>query len=301
MLASATEIVVALGIEDRLVGISHECDWPPRVLDRPRLSRPRFDPGQLGSGAIDRAVRQAMKEFGSVYEIDGERLAALQPSLIITQAVCEVCAVPTPGVRQTARDRGLSAEILSLDAHTLEDIMTSIVAVGEAAGVGDRARDLVAGYRDRIERVRRAVEPLPRPRVLAIEWLDPPFVPGHWLPEMIELAGGENLAGTAGQRSQQVAWEALDGLDPDVLIVMPCGYGVDASRDDADRHADRLLSIAPRAIDTGNAWVVDGSAYFNRSGPRTMDGIEILASMLHAEFAEPGGEVAERWNGTRVP
>lgn len=296
MLASGTEIVVALGLEDRLVGISHECDFPPRVLDRPRLSRPRFDPAGLESGQIDRAVRRAMVEFGSVYEVDGDTLESLNPSLVITQAVCEVCAVPTPGVRQLVARRGLDAEVLSLDAHTLDDIIESVEAVGRAAGEPDRAREIAVAWRQRIEEVRRSVASLARRRVLAIEWLDPPFVPGHWFPEMVEIAGGINLAGETGARSREVPWEQLAGLDPDVLVVMPCGYGLETSIQDADRHADRLRAVAPRAIASHEAWVVDGSAYFNRSGPRTIDGIEILARILHSgDLGEPPRSEASRW------
>ncbi len=295
LLASATEIVVALGLEDRLVAISHECDYPARVLDRPRVSRPRFDPAGLESGAIDRAVREAMAEHGSVYQIDGEQLAALEPTLILTQAVCEVCAVPTPGVRQVVEERHIPATVLSLDAHTVDDVLHSIVAVGAAAGVPDQAQRVVAELRARIERVREAVAPFPRPRVLAIEWLDPPFVPGHWGPEMIELAGGLNLAGEAGRRSQQLAWSALAGLDPNVLLIMPCGYGVAGALADADRFADALRAVAPRAIASGNAWALDGSSYFNRSGPRVVDGIEILARVLHPALGSPPPQAAVRW------
>jgi iron complex transport system substrate-binding protein len=296
LLASGTEIVVALGLEDRLVGISHECDWPERVLDRPRLSKPRFDPAGLESGQIDRAVRQAMEEFGSVYEIDGDTMVSLHPSLVITQAVCEVCAVPTPGVKQVVAEREIDAEVLSLDAHTLEDVLASIEQVGMAAGEEERAREIVRGYRERIENVRRAVADLPPRRVLCIEWLDPPFAPGHWLPEMVEVAGGVCLIGEAGERSREVSWSDLEGLDPDVLVIMPCGYGLDASRADADRYAERLRAVAPRAIAAGEAWVVDGSAYFNRSGPRTVEGVEILARLLHPfALGEPSARVAGRW------
>lgn len=296
LLASGTEIVHALGAADRLVGISHECDWPPEVLDRPRLSRPRFDPSGLDSGEIDTAVRIAMAEHGSVYEVDAERLAALAPDLVISQAVCEVCAVPTPGVRDLMRTRGIDARLLSLDAHTIDEIQQSIREVGAALGLEARAEQLLEEHEARIARVERAVAGRQRRRVLALEWLDPPFAPGHWLPEMIEIAGGENLLGTAGSHSTQHAWEDVAGLDPDVLIVMPCGYGLDASITDADRFADDLRRVAPRAISSGNAFAVDGSAYFNRSGPRYIDGIEILAGLLHPDvFAVPDATVAARW------
>jgi iron complex transport system substrate-binding protein len=283
LLASGTEIVAALGLDDSLVAISHECDFPAHLLDRPRLSRPRFDPQGLDSGQIDRAVRQAMLEHGSVYEVDGDALERLHPDLVITQAVCEVCAVPTPGVRELVSSRGLPVEVLSLDAHTIEEIFTSIEDVGRAVGVEARARELVVSLRVRLSRVGRALIGAAKPRVLAIEWLDPPFTPGHWVPEMVERAGGENLAGSAGGHSHQVDWSTLEGLDPDVLILMPCGYGLEASAEDANRHRDALLRVAPRAIEAGRAFVVDGSSYFNRSGPRVVDGVEILAGLLHPE------------------
>jgi iron complex transport system substrate-binding protein len=283
LLASGTEIVAALGLQELLVGISHECDYPAQVLDRPRLSRPRFDPSGLDSGEIDLAVRRAMTEHGSVYEVDGDALERLSPDLVLTQAVCEVCAVPTPGVRDVVSARGLPTEVLSLDAHTVEEIFATITDVGRAAGAEGRADALVNELRARLGRVAAAVAGAPHPKVLAIEWLDPPFAPGHWVPEMIALAGGENLLGEAGGHSRQVSWEALEDLDPDVLVVMPCGYGIEASRADADRHAERLARVAPRAIHEGRAHVVDGSSYFNRSGPRVVDGVEILAELLHPE------------------
>jgi iron complex transport system substrate-binding protein len=281
MLASGTEIVHGLGLGDRLVGISHECDFPPELLDRPRVSRPRFDPGRLSSGEIDRAVRQAMAEHGSVYELDERVLAELDPGLILSQAVCEVCAVPTPGVQEAVRSLGLGARVLSLDAHTMGDILGTVREVGRAAGEESRVERYAAELAERLRTVREAVGKLERPRVLAVEWLDPPFVPGHWVPEMIEMAGGVCVAGEVGRPSREVTWEDLTGLDPDVLLVMPCGYGLEAARADADAHADRLLDVADRAITTGRSFVVDASSYFNRSGPRAVTGVEILVGLLH--------------------
>ena len=296
LLASGTEILVALGLEDRLVAISHECDYPARVLDRPRISRPRFDPGGLTSGELDAAVRQAMLEHGGVYALDEDELTALSPDLILAQAVCEVCAVPTLGARAVVERRGLDAHVLSLDAHTVEEILESVLAVGVAAGVPDRAEQLVGGMRARIAAVRDAVAEAPPANVLALEWLDPPFVPGHWVPEMITLAGGVSLAGEEGAHSRQVAWSDLAGLDPDVLLLMPCGYGLDATKADAAGHAARIEPLAPRAIAAGRAFVVDGSSYFNRSGPRAIDGIEILAGLLHPDrWPAPPAAAAERW------
>lgn len=296
LLASGTEIVHALGAADRLVGISHECDWPADLLDRPRLSSPRFDPAGLESGAIDQAVRDAMAEHGSVYAVDDALLARLQPDLVLSQAVCEVCAVPTPGVRQILERRGIDAALLSLDAHTIAEIQQSIEQVGRALGIEDRAEALVSVHRKRIAAIAHAVQDAPRPRVLAIEWLDPPFAPGHWLPEMIEAAGGENLLGTPGGHSTQTTWDDIAGLDPDVLIIMPCGYDLTASLHDADRAREQLHRVAPRAITESRAFAVDGSAYFNRSGPRYITGIEILAGLLHPEvWPAPDAATAAPW------
>lgn len=297
LLASATETVCVLGLEDALVAISHECDYPPRVLNRPRVSRPRFDPTGLASGEIDAAVREAMARHGSVYALDEGTLRAVAPDLILTQDVCTVCAVPTSLARQAARALEGRATVLSLDAHTVGDILATVEQVGRAAGIAATAREVAGGLRERIAGVARSVAGRARPTVLALEWLDPVFVPGHWGPEMIALAGGENLAGSAGQRSRQLAWSDVTGLDPDVLLVLPCGYDLARSRAEAGAHRDRLLALAPRAIRDGRAWVVDGSAYFNRSGPRVVEGIEILARILHPG-AMPEDVLsgrAERW------
>jgi len=297
-LASGTEIVHALGLDEALIGISHECDYPHALMGRPRVSRPRFDPEGLDSAGVDAAVRRAMSEHGSVYQLDAPLLDSLDPDLILAQAVCEVCAVPTLGVRQVVEARDLDAEVLSLDAHTLQDVMELILAVGRAAGAEARARRLVADLRERLDAVGRAVAGAGAPSVLAIEWLAPPFEPGHWVPEMVTAAGGDCLAGRAGEPSRQTEWSELAGLDPDVLVIMPCGYGLDASQRDADAHADRLREIAPRAISQGHAWIVDASAYFNRSGPRVVDGVEILAGILHPDrCAAPLSDRARVWGG----
>ncbi len=294
-LASGTEIVAELGLGDRLVGISHECDHPPELMHLPRVSRPRFDPGGLTSGEIDRAVRDAMLE-GGVYELDGPLLARLDPDLVIAQAVCEVCAVPTASVADVLAEQGLDARILSLDSHTVGEILESILEVGRAAGAEAAAGARVEALEGRLDGVARAVAGRPRPRALAVEWLDPPFVPGHWVPEMIEAAGAECVAGEAGRPSRQATWSELRGLDPDLLVVMPCGFGIEAARKDAEAHAGRLEQIAPRAIEEGRAHVVDASAYFNRSGPRFVTGVEILAGLFHPgalPAPEPGA--ADVW------
>ncbi len=291
-------MVAVLGLEDHLVGISHECDYPPQVLDRPRVSRPRFDPLGLDSAAIDAAVKEAVATCGSVYALDTELLRALQPDLILTQAVCDVCAVPTSLAEEAARALGRPVTVLSLDAHGISGIIETILRLAAATGSGRRGAEVVAHLRERMETIRRLVTGAVRPRVLALEWMDPPYVPGHWVPEMIELAGGECLAGEPGQRSRQVSWDGLADLDPDVVVVMPCGYGLEEARAAATRYADRLTSIAPRAVGAGRCFVVDGSSYFNRSGPRVADGVEILGALLHGDRVKgvPLEGRAERWS-----
>lgn len=282
LLSSATEIVHLLGLQDSLVGISHECDYPAELLDRPRISRIRFDPAGLDSAQIDTAVRESMERFGSVYEVDEAMLRSLQPDLVLTQAVCEVCAVPTASVREVAALLPRIPEVVSLDAHTVEDILASVELVASAAGLPGKGNDAAAELRWRLTQVERSVSERPLPRVLMLEWLDPPFVPGHWVPEMVARAGGECVAGRAGERSREVSWQELEDLDPDVLLVEPCGYDLERSRDDARRFRERLVAIAPRAVGTGRAWAVD-SGWFSRSGPRIVAGVEALAALLHPD------------------
>lgn len=296
LLSSATEIVYELGLQNELVAISHECDWPPEALRLPRLSRVRFDPAGLTSGEIDAEVRRCMAEYGSVYEIDGRALADAAPDLILTQAVCEVCAVPTPSVHDAVARLATAPRVLSLDAHTLDEIIASIADVADAAGEPDAGAGAVARLRARIGAVRDAVAGRERPRVLALEWLDPPFAPGHWIPEMIELAGGENLIGASGGRSAEVPWSDIEALDPDRLLLVPCGYALEPARADADRARDRLHSLAPRAVAAGGA-AIGHSAYFSRSGPRVVAGIEALAAWLHPDAFPVGATagVIEPW------
>jgi iron complex transport system substrate-binding protein len=297
LLSSATEIVYELGLQDRLVAISHECDWPPEALGLPRLSRVRFDPAGLTSGQIDAEVRRCMLEFGSVYEIDARALADSRPDLILTQAVCEVCAVPTPSVHQAVADLPHRPRVLSLDAHTLDEIIASVAQVADAAGEPARGDAAAASLRARVDGVREAVAGRTRPRVLALEWLEPPFAPGHWIPEMIEFAGGESLIGRAGGHSVEVPWSEVEGLDPDRLLLVPCGYAMEQARADADRARGRLHALAPRAIAAGDA-AVGHSAWFSRSGPRVVAGIEALAAWLHpGAFPAPADEaVLARWS-----
>lgn len=270
LLPSATEIVCALGLEERLVGISHSCDYPPSIQNRPRLTRPRADLDGLTSGEIDEAIRAAMRDYGSVYEIDIAGIRGLSPDFVLTQGICDVCAVPESQVTAAA----IGSQILTLDAHDLSAIFASIRDIGCATGAVDRAEELVAGMQRRIAAVRQKVAGRPRPRVLALEWLDPPYAPGHWVPELIEAAGGDLLKGIARRPSFPMWWSELPELKPDVVLVMPCGFNLEETRTDAERHAEQLRSLG------GRLHLLDGSSYFSRSGPRVVDGLEILASAI---------------------
>ena len=296
MLSSATEIVYALGLQHHLVGISHECDHPAEALRLPRLSRSRFDPAGLTSGQIDAEVRRCMVEHGSVYQVDVHALREVRPDVILTQAVCEVCAVPTGSVNDAVAELPHPPAVVSLDAHTLEQIFATMLQVADAAGDSTRGQEAVARLRGRVERVREAVAGRPRPRTLALEWLDPPFAPGHWVPEMVTIAGGDNLVGTAGSHSLEIPWSAAEGLHPDRLLLLPCGYAMDRARQDAAEARDRLRALAAAAIDGGRAAVGD-SAWFSRSGPRVVEGIEALAAWLHpdAGLTPPPGRILEGW------
>ncbi|HET8713425.1 MAG TPA: cobalamin-binding protein [Gemmatimonadales bacterium] len=271
LLPSATEIVCALGLERQLVGISHSCDYPASIRGLPRLSRTRVDLEGLSGGEIDAAIRAAMRDFGSVYEIDGEKLNELRPDLVLTQGICDVCAVP----ERQVLDSVSGARVLTLDAHDLKAIFTSIRDVGRAANVSERAERLIADLEGRIAGVRARVAGRRRPRVLALEWLDPPYMPGHWVPELVDLAGGELLAGTVRKPSYRIEWSELERLDPEVLLVMPCGFDLQATFKAAAQHRRELRTIG------GRVHLLDASAYFSRSGPRVVDGLEILASALH--------------------
>jgi iron complex transport system substrate-binding protein len=296
MLSSATEIVYELGLQDHLVAISHECDYPPEALRLPRASRVRFDPAGLTSGEIDAEVRRCMMEYGSVYAVDVDALRDARPDLILTQAVCEVCAVPTGSVAEVVDSLPSRPMVLSLDAHTLEEILHTVAQVAEAAGDARRGEETVARLRGRMDRVAEAVAGRPRPRTLALEWLDPPFAPGHWIPEMIERAGAESLLGTPGGHSVEIPWAQAEGLDPDHLLLIPCGYDLAQSRADAERAREKLGALAPGALAGGRA-AIGHSAFFSRSGPRVVGGIEALAAWLHpgALPAQTAEGRLERW------
>jgi iron complex transport system substrate-binding protein len=299
LLGSATEIVFELGLDEHLVGISHECDYPPRALELPRLSKPRFDPNGMTSGEVDAAVRSCMAEHGSVYTIDRQLLEQLKPDLVLTQAVCEVCAVPTGSVEEAVAHLSSSATVVSLDAHSIAGIIRTFHQVAEAAGEPQRGFAMADRMEARLEAVRSRVAGKDRPRVLMLEWLDPPFAPGHWVPEMVTAAGGENLLGEAEKRSVEIQWELVEasGRDADHLLIEPCGFDLEGARKDADRHRERLHRLGDGAVEEERAWVLH-SAWFSRSGPRIVDGVEALARIFHPDLFDdpPDRQIAQRYS-----
>ena len=281
LVPSATEMLFALSLGESVVGVTHECDWPPAAAALPHLTATVLPPG-LSAGEIDAAVKEVVGEGRALYSLDEERLAELEPDLIVTQAVCEVCAVSYEDVVTVAARLPSRPRVLQQDPSTLAEVLDDVVRLGEAAGIGEQARQLREQLDRRLETVRTAVADEPRPRVLALEWLDPPFLGGHWIPEMIEIAGGEDVIGQVGQKSPQVKWEELRGLDPDVIVAMPCGWYLDDSRAQALAHRERLDALGARQL-----FAVDAASTFSRPGPRLVDGVELLAHLFHPERVEP--------------
>jgi len=293
LLPSATEIVCAIGLGNALVGISHECDWPPFVRTLPVLTRAAI-PAGLPSGETDRLVRERLARGEGLYALDAAELRALQPTLIVTQALCEVCSIALPDVLRAARTLPMHPAVLSLEPGCIADIFGDIGRVASAAGVSERASSVVDGLRERLAVVRRAVADRERRRVALLEWLDPPFVAGHWGPEMIACAGGTATLGSVGEKSAHIDWEQLREAAPDVIIVAPCGY--DAERACAD------LAAAPLppwwgdlpAVRNGQVFVMDGNAHISRPGPRVVDGTEILARLLHPDAFTDGSHICHQ-------
>jgi iron complex transport system substrate-binding protein len=284
LVPSATEMLFALGLGGDVVGVTHECDFPPAAAGLPHLTATVLPIG-LGAGEIDAAVKEMVGEGRALYSLDEEALAALEPDLIVTQAVCEVCAVSYENVVAVAARLPGCPQVLQQDPTTLGDVLEDVDRLGTAARIEDRGAEKRRELEDRLEAVRSAVAGASRPRVLALEWLDPPFLGGHWVPEMIALAGGVDVVGRPGQKSPQVEWDDLAGLDPDVVVAMPCGWYLDDSRAQALEHRGRLVSLGAERV-----FAVDAASTFSRPGPRLVDGVELLAHLLHPELVQPPAE-----------
>jgi iron complex transport system substrate-binding protein len=281
LLPSATEIVCALGLGDRIVGVSHECDYPPEIVGRTVLTEPKLDPRGTSS-EIDAAVRRLVRDGLTVYRIKEEELRAAKPDLIVTQEQCEVCAVSYSDVVKAAREwLGHPVEIVSLKPDTLDDVFGDFERVAKAAGVDETGRVLVERGRERIERLRRGARLVrSRPRVACLEWLDPLMAAGNWIPEMIDLAGGASDLAPGGQHSPTLNWQQLVDYAPDVVILMPCGFKLEQTRRELPRLLARDEWRALPAVRNGRVYSVDGNAYLNRPGPRIVDSAELLAGLI---------------------
>lgn len=282
MLPSATEIVYALGLGDDLVGVTFECDEPASARTEKTIVVGGRDATGMTPHEIDRYVRECMAAGEDLYTLNGGALAALAPDVILTQDLCRVCALPSGQVEEALTFLGCRADVVSLDPHTLTDVLDTILLVGARTGTAERAQQLVTGLQARLDAVRTAVAGLPRPKVAVIEWVDPPFTAGHWVPDLITAAGGDPVSGRPGQPSVTATWDSIAAWAPDVVVVAPCGYHLDGAIAQARAVAEKLPGTP--------IWAIDADGIVVRPGPRLVDGVEALAALLHpgAVEAVPG-------------
>jgi iron complex transport system substrate-binding protein len=283
LLPSATEIVYVLGLEDRLVAVTHECDYPPEAQAKPQITSSVIDSTGLSAREIDQAVRRSLAEKSTIYYLDGALLDKLQPDLVLTQELCDVCAVGRQEVHSAVSVLAKAPTVVSLEPRTLSEVLDSILLVGRLTGTLRRAIEVTDGLLARLERVRQAVAGQPSVPVLTMEWTDPVFVGGHWVPEMVEIAGGHDVLGRSGEPSREVSWDEVLSAAPEVVVAMPCGFGLERAREEMARADPPEAWHQIPAVRQDRVYVVDGSSYFNRPGPRLIEGVEILASILHPE------------------
>ena len=298
LLPSATEIVCALGLEDALVGVTHECDYPAAVVGKPQLTASRISHLTMTSAEIDHAVRSQLDGHGSIYDLDEERLRALRPDLVITQELCDVCAVSYKQVEGAARLFETDVRVVSLEPNTIADIFSNIRTVGGLTGREAEAEQVIAELATRLDALALALPEIrTRPRTFVLEWLEPPFAPGHWVPEQVALAGGDHAFGHAGKPSTTTTPEAIRAYAPEVIVLAPCGY---YKEDTLKALETARLPVGWQelpAVVRGEVWAVDATAYFSRPSPRVVAGAEILARIIHPElFGAP-----EEHEAVRVP
>lgn len=280
LVPSATELLFALDLGNEVVGVTHECDFPPEARELPKVTRAVLG-DDLAPAEVDAAVKERTLAGEPIYELDAEALHALEPELIVTQALCRVCAVSEEDVRAIAEEIETQPMVISLDPHTVGEVLGDARTIAQATDRKDEAVELIREAATRIDRVRVATRNARRPRVVALEWLDPPFAAGHWTPQLIEYAGGEDVLGFAGEPSEERTWQEIAAVSPDVVIVMPCGFDAEIAHREAEMHRDELA-----ALGAGEVVAVDAGAYFSRPGPRIVDGLETLAHILHPELFE---------------
>jgi iron complex transport system substrate-binding protein len=288
LLPSATETLFALGLGDAVVGVTHECDFPPEAAARPALISPRVDP-HAPAAQLDRSVRELMARGESLYVVHDDLLPQLKPDLIITQDLCQVCAASPGDLASVLAKMEKPPRVLTLQPRSLTGVWNDIRRIGAATGKSREANELAQRQEDKVDAVRKAVgTAVSRPHVACIEWLEPIYVGGHWVPQMVEAAGGQDVLGHAGEASFSVSPERLAAAQPDFAVIMPCGYGIERTREELKRTSfpagwDRLPAVCE-----GRVFLVDANSYFSRSGPRLADGVALLASLLHPEVKIEG-------------
>jgi iron complex transport system substrate-binding protein len=283
LLPSGTEILYSLGLGDQVVAVTHECDYPPETASKPRVTQDLISHHEMTSKDIDHAVASNVGRHGSIYQLKEDLLKHLQPDMIITQELCEVCAVSYREVKHAARVLDGQTRIVSLEPNSLGDVLDTILLVGELTGRKEVAERNVRDMKSRLDRVRERVRGLKRPQVYAMEWLDPPFSGGHWVPEMVEIAGGHEVLGKPGMKSRRISVQDILAANPEIIVLMPCGFSLERTIQEYKR-----TPFLPGW--TGQVYAVDGSSYFNRSGPRLIDGVEILADIFHPGSGGTGNE-----------
>lgn len=294
LLPSATEIVCALSLEHELVGVSHECDYPPAVRSKPVLTSSRIDHSSRTSAEIDALVSERLHEHEGIYALNNQLLADLKPDLILTQELCEVCAVSYEQVERAVRAIRGDQTVLSLEPNDLAGILETVATVGAATGRTAEAETLIMGIRDRLDQLKASTSELSQqPRVACLEWIDPPFSGGHWVPEMVDIAGGIDVLAAPGERSRRIAWADVAAARPDVVVIMPCGFDVDGTLSEL-----RQAPVPPEwnllpAVTSGQVYAVDANAYFSRPGPRIIRGIEILREIFVSSHS--GAQNGDGW------
>lgn len=272
LLPSTTEILFGLGAGEDVVGVTFECDYPVEARTRRVVSTSAMPEG-LTPAEIDAFVAEALARGEDLYRLEADAFTSLDPDLVITQDLCAVCAVDVSTVDDALDHLGCRADVVTVDPHTLEEVLESVTVLGRRTGRESAADAWVAGLRERLGAVARRVAGRSRPRVLVLEWVEPPFAPGHWIPEMVDIAGGEPVLGSAGEKSARISWEQAAATEPDVVICAPCGFDVDASAAQAKDVVARFPGVP--------VWAVDANAHFARPGPRIVDGIETLSAIFH--------------------
>jgi iron complex transport system substrate-binding protein len=279
-LPSATEILYELGVGDKIVGVTHECDYPDEAKSKPRVIKSSFDPTKMNSKEIDNQITNMMQSGSDIYLLDEQVLKKASPDLIIGQGLCDVCSPATKEISKAVSILNKKPEVVILDPHNLEDILSGILQIAKKVGKEEQAQNLIDTIQKRIEYV-KLKSITSRPKVLCIEWLDPLFTAGHWVPQMVEIAGGINGISTIGERSRRMKLEEATMFEPDIIVLMPCGFDINRIRKEYSKLASDIKWKLIPAVQNNRVFAVDANSYFSKPGPRTVTGIEILAKIIH--------------------